>query len=244
MVNPPFPYAGARLQARYGQRPTAALWGQLEAIDNFGRFIQAARDTVLRPWVMNFGVETGPHRIELHLRTRYRTLVFEVAGWQPWPWRDFIRWLSQLPDLPITAHRLAGGEGYGWLEQPAADSPQRRASPIGGTREIPISDGDAGGVARRWLEHWRSLRPARDKRYGLGLTRLEHTLAESSRALQAWVEAGEGSGEPQRRVLGERLNRIFRRHTRQPAGAAAYLLLALLDMHRLRGGLLRRRLLG
>lgn len=225
-----FAYAGARLQARYGLRPAASVWEQLEAIEDFGRYVQAARDTGLRPWVLHFDAAVDPHRIESRLREAFRSQVSEVAAWCPPRWRAFIRWLAWLPDLPFAAYRLEGGEVLPWMN----------GEPLRALLEDRRPDNDPAGW---WLYRWRQLRPLRNASRCPGLVRVEGTVADAVRELRDQVDAGRTSGEAPRRAMGEKLARIFRRHTRRPGGAVAYLGLIWLDMRRLRGALLRRRLL-
>ena len=56
-----FRYAQARIQSRYGQRPTEALWRELGASQTFHAYLETARTTRIGPWVSNLSRASDVH---------------------------------------------------------------------------------------------------------------------------------------------------------------------------------------
>ncbi|MDE2148455.1 MAG: hypothetical protein KGJ55_01225 [Gammaproteobacteria bacterium] len=220
-------YALARLHARYAQLLPASGWRRLARIEHFSGFVQEALQTVLRPWVLQFDPQLGPHRIEATLRQAYLRRLREVAGWLPRPQRAAVVWIEPLVMLPIVRHRAAAGADYAWLPPPPA-------------RASLAADSDGATLLGRWLDHWQALWPdqlagaerramLRLRNHGLAALR---ELRDDSAAADA--EAGER--------LALELRRIFRRFRCALIAACAYLGLLWLQTARLRGALLRRRI--
>ncbi len=242
---PFFAYAGARILARHGQRPVAEDWDRLAGVRDFGHYLQTTRDTGLEPFVRHISSSADGHEVERALLSAWRTHVQEVAGWQPEPWRPALHWLALLSELPALGHLLAGRPAPAWmaafpvaglvLRQEGADPrrvlAQGRAAPLVGPQ------GGAGKVLKeRAFRHWRRLLPAGPGRYWPPLGGLEAALGRYLR------EVAQGSGDADG-GLEHILVQTLRRHTQEPAAAYAYLGLVALDLQRLRGDLLRRRLL-
>lgn len=213
-----FAYAGARAQARYGQLLSDGQWERLQRLPDLGSFLQAARDTALRPWVLNLQADTGAHTLEAALRAQFRLRVRAAAQWAPRPWGAALRWIEALPDIPGAAHVLGGKPAYPWMAGEPAPALAR-------------AWGEGRTLAAAWLERFRSLWPAPDPalerlallaQRALGNARHEDAAAAAARIQPA-------------------LRRVFRAHTRAPAGLAAYLALCWLEGAALRGALLRRR---
>lgn len=229
-----FAYPGARLQARYGQLLPDASWERLFRIEDYGAFLQSARDSALRPWVLHLDPAGTPHQIERHLRAQYRQRVRMVAGWMPPDWRPAVRWVERLPDLPAAAHVLAGGAAADWVrEDPplasliaARQNPPRRVAGL-----ALLARGPAGGESlfAAWRARWGQTWPEMAAEERAGMEALAALLDPAQRAAGA---------APARAPL----RRLFRRQARAPAGAFAYLALLWQEMVRLRGALLRRRL--
>lgn len=221
-----FAYPGARLQARFGRLLTEAAWERLSHIGNLGAFLQAARDSPLRPWVLHLDGGSDAHQIERHLRVQFRQRVRMVSDWLPQEWQAALRALESLPDLPLAHHLRRGGVAYPWLgADPAWAS--LLASARAAAAKPPVVES-----LTAWMARWRGLWP--------------RMSAEERDALEALVRMLERSGAV---PLGEaaaapriELRRAFRRNTRAPAGAFAYVALLWLELLRLRGALLRRRL--
>jgi len=234
-----FPYAGARMQHRYGRRPADATWQQLARIEDFGHLIQTVRTTALEPWITDFGGSVDVHRIESGLRERYRQEVDEVAGWLPHGWSGAAAWLRWLPDLAAIAHVRRGRPVKGWM----LDDPLMRdlagTAPPGENRPAGLSEllevpAEEMGTAELWIEAWQRRWPAAGAAQRPALAAVARAVRRLAGLSAANLDAG---GEPE-----SVLRRIFRRHTREPAGALAYLALLHMQFRRLRGLLLRRRI--
>ena len=226
-------YAAARMQARYGAWPREATWAQLAHVGEFSHLLQAVRASALAPWVADLKAGSGAHRIERVLRQRFRTEVAELARWQPRPWVDTIGWFAWLPDLPAVAQIRQSRSVYAWMREDPVQAALAGTQPAGSgdvaalTRLADRADDDRP-VSELWLDVWRERRPA-----GAGMmSRLERVLRQ---VLRPGTADAKCAAEPA-------LRRMFRRHTREPAGTHAYVLLLYLQFVRLRGILLRARL--
>jgi hypothetical protein len=233
-----FAYAGARIQARYGALVPATQWERLQRLEGLGAFLQAARDTGLRPWLLQVDPNADAHQLEAHLRLLFRRRVAELAGWAPPPWRPAIAWTAVLPDLPAIAHRLRGGALAPWM---AADARLAWLAAEGrphAPEELKVLQPDKAAAPEplaAWLERWRALWPGTrpDEREGLeALVRLARVTLAAARA-----DAPAALG-----ALQKPLRRLFRRHTRAPAGLFIHLVLTWLELVAVRGALLRRHL--
>jgi hypothetical protein len=233
-----FAYAGARIQARYGARLPPASWERLLRVGGLDAFLQAARDTGLRAWTLQLDPQAGAHQIEAQLRALFRRHVAELARWAPTPWRRAIEWCAVLPDLPAVAHRLRGGMPAAWMandarlawlaagERPALPDELKILAPAKGRAPDP-----AAAWLKRWRELWRATVPS--ERAGL------EQLVQLLRATVAAAAIDAPAALEQARLP---LRRLFRRHTRGPAGLFIHLLLTWQELVAVRGALLRRRL--
>lgn len=209
-----FAYAGARIQARYGARAPASHWERLLRIGGLGAFLQAARETGLGAWTLQLDPNADAHQIEAQLRLLFRRRVAELAQWAPPAWRPAVEWCAVLPDVPAIAHRLRSGSPAPWMGNDARLAPESGAA---------------------WLAHWRKLWPAMlpGEREGLEqLVQLVHTA----------IAGAEGDAPAALARARQPLRRLFRRHTRAPAGLFIHLLLTWQELVAVRGALLRRRL--
>lgn len=233
-----FAYAGARIQARYGALVPAAQWERLHRLEGVAAFLQAARDTGLRSWLLQVDPNADAHQVEAQLRLLFRRRVGELAGWAPPAWHAAIAWTAVLPDLPAIVHRLRDGAPALWM---AADA---QLSWLGAEGRPHVPDGlkvlqpDKGAPPEplaAWLERWRALWPGLlpGEREGLeALVRLVRVALVAARA----------DAPAALTALQKPLRRLFRRHTRAPAGLFVYLVLTWLELVAVRGALLRRRL--
>lgn len=232
-----FAYAGARMQARYGERLTPSSWNHLGRIADFDHLVETLRGTALAPWVAELTASAGPHRIESRLRERFRHEVDEVADWMPRAWHDAVAWFRWAPDLPLLAHVRYRRPAWPWM----ADDPVARvlvAGRGGDSRALAELLAFAAGVdderpiVDHWLDAWRARWPRSGRGDALSAARARvRALIDRRR-----VEAGD------RAALEPAFRRSFRRHARDPAGAFAYLALLHIQFTRLREILLRRRL--
>lgn len=241
-----FAYAQARLQARHGMRPDAPTWRRLMTIGDLLHFLQTARTTPLRPWVLHLTAETSVRDVELSLRQQFRHYISEVAKWQPAPWRDAVLWVKRLPDLPTLQHLLLGQPVRRWIMQDPILQPfaiESRPALIEALRDSdcgPLLQAWQEGISLSdgWLQHWRTLWP----KAGTTLTTpLEHLAKRIQRYLVDLSKQPAGSNSQKARaVLAQQLTRDFRRYTHQPATTFVHLGLVALDLQQLRGALVRR----
>jgi hypothetical protein len=242
-----YAFSQARLQARYGARPSSADWSLVAATADLGALVQVLRGSPLGRWTMRLGDRPGVHEIERRLREEWLRDVDEVAGWQPGPWRDGVRWLRWIVYLPALQKLARGGRPPNWtrvdpvLAPILAREPQDRSSALQETALAPLAagfDGQAdtdGAWARRWKELWPSQHAAwRPLELLLGeATRTRARLAELPAATRA---------DETLKLLERRLELAFRRNPLSPAAAVAYLGLLALDLRRIRGALATRAL--
>jgi hypothetical protein len=240
-------YAQARLQARHGERLQEGDWRVLEAARSVDQFIERARATSLRRFTEQLTARMSSHAMERLLRAAWRTYVAEVAAWVETDWRPLVLWTSHLPDLPAIA-ALRAGEMADWVRHDPVfselvdDDPGRRVEKLEQSPFAPLFAPAAPeqSPGRRWYVHWRSLLPPgrqADERPLIKLAELVQTHVEQLRH----ASPQEGSGR-YRRDLAQNLTRLFRRHGGSPVALFCHLGLVALDLERLRGGLVRRRL--
>ncbi len=245
-----FAYAQARLQARYGSRPTAPDWQRLTAIADFRSFLDHVRATRLAPWVVNISPLVRHHELERLLRAHLRARISEVAGWVPPSWRAAVRWVRVLVDLPALAHLLRHESSQAWMLEEDALRPFAAAEAEIHTALLERSawaalarDGGASPLAGRWLkEWWRRVPPASPP-----LRRRLEALAEAvQRHRRTFIPAAGAAPVPARaawearRRLETTLVRHFRDGFEAPSATFAFLLLTALEYERLRGELVSR----
>lgn len=242
-----FAYSQARLQARHGARPNAMVWRRLEGIGDLLHFLQSARTTGLRPWVLHFSARTDIHAMELSLREQYRRYVADVASWQPVAWRKPVLWAQRLLDLPALQHLLMGERVPAWMRNDpvlkpfATDNLRARLESLQDSDFASLLETWQAGhpLLDGWRERWHALWPRISSTAAAPLERLEAHLGRHVRSLRQ--DGSERSQEACQR-LAEKLAYEFRRYTHQPAAAFLHLALVALDLERLRAALMRRAL--
>lgn len=242
-----FDYIQARLQARHGQRPGEERWRLMESATDLGSYLQYARATALSPWVQHLPPQADFHQIERSLRNSWHGYTEEVAGWAPEEWRPAIRWTARLPELPHISHLARGGSVRPWmLEDPelaplAMEDFQRRREALSASPFSAVAEAIAGNRSPidAWLDSLESAWPLPEA--APTLNTLRQLLENHIRDLQQ---------EPGRRTTGpglrghfiEQLTALFRRESGRIGAVFAHLALTLLDLERLRGGLVLRAL--
>lgn len=240
-------YTQIRLQARHGLRPDEHLWQWVEAKKELAGFLQAARQSPLKMWVAGMQATDQHHVIESALLASYRGYVAEVARWVPAQWGDAVGWVVCLTYLPVLQHLLSGNTAQRWMR----DDPALKDLTVAATAQrlesfaqspfAPMLDAWQSGQSLRscWLAHWQSLWPSLAPRQQgplLGLVRLLQVHIEIFSQLPPAMSV------TQRRQLAGKLTMIFRRSAFHPVSVFAHLLLVALDLERLRGAILQRRL--
>jgi len=245
--SPQWSYVQARLQARHGERLQESDWRAIEAARSFDECIERARASPLHLFTERVQARTSSHDAERVLRDAWRAYVTEVAGWVPAAWRQAVMWTSHVPELPII-DALLKGEAPEWIPQDpvfaelAETNIRKRNAALANSRLDPLlaSGAREQTLAARWYTHWHSLcrhRPRADK----------SALFDLTATIKAHVERLDRAGlqetsAPYRRDLARSLTRLFRRHSGSPAAMFCHLALVALDLERLRGDLIRRRL--
>ena len=242
--SPRWSYVQARLQARHGERLREADWRAIEAARSIDQFIERTRASPLRRFTERAHARTSSHAIERMLRDAWRAYVTQVAGWVPMAWRQAVMWTSYFPELPII-DALLRGEAPAWIEHDPifaqlaeADLRKRTAARTRSPFSAIVVSGASSAAS--WYAHWRSLWP-------------QHRVADHSALLDlaatinAHVERIDRAAQQEksaryRRDLARSLTRLFRRHSGSPAAMFCHLALVALDLERLRGDLIRRRL--
>ena len=240
-----FAYAQARLQARHGQRADEQVWRRLHSTGDLANYLQLARQTVLRPWVIGIDSSQNSHDIEFSLRRQFCRCVDDVSRWLPADWRAALQDLKHLPQLPALQHLLNGASVPAWM----LDDPGLRhfASENTGWRTEAIQASEYGYLVQAWqrgetlygawYDNWRHQWP--------GSARPKVAMEQLGRLLLQHIRSQDPTGtstRQRRQVLESRLNGVFRRFSFQPAAAFAHLALVALDLEQLRGDLLSRKL--
>ncbi|MFA7386471.1 MAG: hypothetical protein WCZ87_02285 [Thiohalobacteraceae bacterium] len=241
-----YDYIQTRLQARHGQRPTAATWQRLTALRDLSLFLQTARSSGLRPWLEGFAPDTPPHRMEQLLRQRFRAEAQLVASWQPRAWQAATAWIAHWIDLPALGGLLRLEQPPAWMREdpdygPLAELPRAaRGEAMSHSRWAALAPaaGRSIDLRRVWFARWRRLWPQqRDKQLELLATALQQQLPQGD-ATATSPAADAAAREHWRSWLKFR----FRQHTRSPLTPMLYLFMLAQDVERLRGELLQRRL--
>jgi len=114
-------YAQARMQARFGERPDAARWRELDGAHDLGACLDALRGTALRRWVAGLDARADLHQVDRGLREAFRAHVGEVARWMPEAWRPCVLWLRELveprAEVPAAGAGRRAGPHAAWLAE-------------------------------------------------------------------------------------------------------------------------------
>jgi hypothetical protein len=242
-----FAYAQARIEARHGERLLDVDWKTLESSLSLPRYLERARSTVLKRFLTHVSSDMSVHAIERVLRREVAHYVCEIASWAPRRWRPAIAWLAALPLLPLLEGLPDCASPPSWI----GDDSMLRAPPSSATESArPIAaaaarlveiQGAQTGTGRRWLRRWRQLWPQGDAA-AVDLTRLADQIVRALASAGGQQEAT--GGQSSRRDLIGVLTRFFRSHGASPVALVCHVGLVLIDVERLRGGLVRRSLLG
>ncbi len=237
-------YAQVRMQSRYGQRADAGLWLKLHNIHDLGGYLQTAQQSGLRQWVLGLSASYNSHEIELALRQKLRSHILEVAGWVPVEWRQPLRWVVLLPDLPALQLLLSESDIPHWIRvDPAfhdyvADEPSLRQQQMrdAGLDELVDSWREGASLFTGWYRELHKRLPASAK-YDRGMRQVEKVLLQIMRdQLQTASPLQQGDYDN----IDEMLGHLFRRHAFEPAGVFAYLAVVGLDVYRVRSDLMER----
>lgn len=241
-------FAQARIQARHGVRVGESTWRMLSATAAFRGFLEQARSTALRPWLLNISSISTKHDIERLLRDNLHGRIAEVAGWVPPALRPAVRWTAALIELPALDYLLHGGAALSWmrdeprLRSTAAVEPGQRAAVLAQGELAALARGDQGdSLFERWLVEWRRRLPALARSETAHLERLARlVLAALDEAAAHALEPTVHDSSVIRRRLENALTFEFRRRFLEPAAIFAHLLLVILEFAEVRGALVSR----
>ncbi len=219
-------YAQARIGARLVRHPEAAVWAHLATARTVTAYLAAARRAPGAPWVATLDATATAHEIERAMRGEVQRAVAEVAGWVGVPWRPAVEWLRHLAVVELLPATVAG-EAPAWVAgDPTLASYREGAAPLA---TLGLEAASSGGTPLAvWLDGWRDRWPDRSptpiaaQLQGLGSPSLP--------------EGREGE------AVRVALLRLVRRHPAESVAPLAYLTLVVLDLARLRGELVARRL--
>ena len=242
-----FAYVQTRLQARHGNRPDERTWQRLETFKELAGYLQNARRTVLRPWVLGFHEHDDYHTLEISLIRQYRFYINEIAFWQPQQWQKAVHWLKQLPDLPALQHLLTGNTALTWmLDDPrlklfSTTNPEQRIEYMKQSDYAPLIQAWQSGttLTDAWVQHWQSLWHEKKSPHIQPLLQLITLLYQHldnfrhSPLTRTWQT---------REILNRQLTSMFRKYNYQPVAAFIHLALVALDIERLRGDIMQRSL--
>lgn len=251
--NQQYIYVQTRLQARHGARPTEQDWRYIESQIELASYLQSARQSCLRFWVVGLHANEHYHVLESTLMQEYHNYIDEVAQWVPVVWRDAVLWVHWLLDLPALQHLLSGNTAPVWmlddirLKQFSLNNQELRlqAMQLAGCAAI-IAGWHAGlSLLDAWLSHWQKLWHVTSK--------LQQQAMQKMISLLQAYHARIQSGSMDQVTTVARLNHLhlevetnlsvlFRRYRYQPAAVFIHLALIALDLERLRSGVMTRRL--
>ncbi|MFW6340284.1 MAG: hypothetical protein ACOC0Q_05385 [Wenzhouxiangella sp.] len=243
-------YLQARLQARHGQRPSDDDWRLVESSVDLLHYLDAVRTTALKRWVRGISPDSSAAEIEMLLRANWRDGVVQASAWAPQAWREALLWCRWVPELPVLAHLLQGGEVRPWMRRDpiisafAFDQTAACLNALADTELAPMQPLlQAGhGVRSGWLAVLHDRLPGEvSERAGEALGQMEAVIADHRTAM---IEApSDADGQALRMELRASLLRLFRRAAGTAAALFAFLGIEALEAERVRAGLITRRLL-
>jgi len=238
-------YVQARLQARHGARLDESGWRIVEGAKSLDQFLERTRTTALRRFIERMDAGMSSHAIERDLRAQWRRYGAEVAAWVPPAWKPAVTAVARIPDLPMLA-ALDAGDAPDWTQHDPALA-RRTESGTGSAAFAAFpgaapaaQNGSSGTSTGRWLAHWRASWPLPRTSDWQRLDDLVDLV--SAHAARLGNAGAQDTSSRYRGDLMRALTRLFRRHGFTPAAVFAHLALVALDLERLRGGLVRRRL--
>ncbi len=242
-----FIYTQTRLQARHGLRPDERSWQLAESQRELGNFLQSARQTGLKSWVSGLQATDSNQLLETVLLKLYRDYIDDIASWVPRGWQKSVEWTTSLSYLPALLHLIKGNTAQAWMLQDPMLKPftaihhdQRNAALLQ-SEYAPMVHAYHEGMPllAAWTARWQFLWPEPGASERASLQQLQTLLQQH---LASFARETPESAWRQRQQLAARLGTLFRVFRYQPAAVFCHLLLVALDVERLRGDILQRRL--
>lgn len=219
-------YALSRWHARSADRIQPAQWRQVGSARSVAGVLELLRAGGGTRWVQGLGDSREPHRLEAHLRARYRAQIEELAGWADPAWQAALLWCRRLVDLPALRQARLAGSNAETADWSAADLEAFAA--VGGERASAVDDA--------WLAQLRQRLPHLDADDRAELELLLQIVADHRRRFSTLPA---GNGWPEREDLQRRLNTRQRRNGLSPVQLLTAVALLWLEHERVRGELLR-----
>jgi len=242
-----FAYIQTRLHARHGNRPDERTWQQLEGFKELAGYLQNARRTALKNWVLGLHENDDYHILETGLLKQYRIYIDEVARWQPPHWKKAVYWVKHLPDLPALQYLLTGNTALPWmLDDPllklfSTSNLEQRIEYLKQSSYAPLIPAWQSGMTLpdAWVHCWEGLWPAMNTKHAHALSQLIVVL---NRHLELFRKSPLNRTWKTREALNRQLIGLFRKYYFQPVATFIHLTLVALDIERLRGDLIQRSL--
>ncbi len=247
----PLDYAHARLSAHLARRPDERLWSRARSARTTSALLEALRASPAAGKVSGIDARAGADEIERAFRQQLRLRIMEVARWAPQAWRGAVLWTRHLVDLPALVHLFSEEAPAPWMRGDPALADLARATPgerraelvqgelaplAGALRGTPGTVGSAPqalhAVLAAWRREWRRRWPRCDADARGELVTLERAVAEH---LARFAGVPLDQTAETRGALTARALRFVHRFPAQPVALFAYLIVAALDVERLRG---------
>ncbi|MGB8327842.1 MAG: hypothetical protein WCE48_09720 [Steroidobacteraceae bacterium] len=233
--------AQVRLQAWRSRRPRPEEWSALEAILGFDEFLIHARQPPFARWLEGVGTDPALHEIDRGMRAACRRDCELMAAWYAPQWQRPLARLAGIIELPLLGPLLRGESAAPWvLDDPLwhsiveSDPAQRSRLATG----FDLGAAGTEDLFARWVQAWLAGLPPGSKALADG-------FAHVSRAVFAQRTATATNARERAKPvasLSERLAPLFRRNAGSPLAMVCEFVAVVLDLQRLRSGLVRRAL--
>ena len=241
-------YALTRVHARHGMRLAEGSWRRLEASRDLSHYLEVLRTSPQAHWIASLDPASDSHAMERALRNEWRRYVTGVAVWHPQLWQPWLAWLAWLPLLGLLAALARAAPAPRWLlADPvcgplALGSPEERIAALQRTPFAALAPALQGrmSVAHAWYAQWQRLAPRSDEPTRQLRSRLLVTLERHAEAMLRTQD----SSIALRQELTVRLSQLFRAGAETVVASVCHMALLALDLERLRGGLISRRVFG
>jgi len=226
-------------------RPDERSWQLVESQKELANFLQSARQTNLRNWVMGLQATDSHHLLESSLIKLYRDYINDIASWVPSSWRKSVEWTASLSYLPSMQHLLSGNAVPEWMLQDpvlkhfTATNLEQRTNAFLQSEHAPLVHAWQAGdsLLMTWVECWQSRWPDKKAKQQVALRAFNSLLYKH---LEAFHHVAPNTAWRHRQQLSPKLCMMFRKYSYQPVAVFIHLLLVALDIERLRGDIMQR----
>ena len=226
-------------------RPDERSWQLVESQKELANFLQSARQTNLKNWVMGLQATDSHHQIESSLLKLYRDYIDDIASWVPHSWRKSVEWTASLSYLPAMQHLLSGNAVPEWMLQDpllkhfTATNLEQRTNAFLQSDYAPLVHAWQAGdsLLMTWVNCWQSRWPDKKAKQQVALHAFNSLLYKH---LESFHQVAPNTAWRHRQQLSARLCMMFRKYSYQPVAVFIHLLLIGLDIERLRGGIMQR----